>query len=233
MSARGIRSSPIEKYSSERWVCAPHSRSMGTLTGPRLSFSTRVLAMKMSLWDTSWGRALRGMRYCPSYTARTTPPSRAASAHGGRDPGQCGGDVDRLAHHGREGVALRQPGGHGGDREAHGIEPRRDLRPAERAGDGRAGKRTRGQGRDDRLAVAVLQIVDVHLAAAIAHRAHDRGDPGLGLHAERGQEPGERPRLLVRVAGGQGEQDVQARGPGGLDVRGQLERLEDAVERAL
>ena len=35
--SRGIRSLPMLKCSSERWVCAPHSLSAGTLTRPRLS----------------------------------------------------------------------------------------------------------------------------------------------------------------------------------------------------
>src|SRR5215471_4847252 len=37
--SRGIRSLPMLKCSSERWVCAPHSLSAGTSTTPRLSVS--------------------------------------------------------------------------------------------------------------------------------------------------------------------------------------------------
>ncbi len=44
MSARGMRSPEILKCCSERWVCAPHSRSAGTSMGPKVSFSIRVFA---------------------------------------------------------------------------------------------------------------------------------------------------------------------------------------------
>src|ERR1700756_3375380 len=40
--SRGIRSCPMLKCSSERWVCAPQSLSAGTSTLPRLSDSTRM-----------------------------------------------------------------------------------------------------------------------------------------------------------------------------------------------
>src|SRR4029450_7751960 len=43
--SRGIKSLPMLKCSSERWVCAPHSLSAGTSTTPRLSLSFRVSAM--------------------------------------------------------------------------------------------------------------------------------------------------------------------------------------------
>src|SRR5262245_2499343 len=37
-----MRSSPMPKCSRDRCVCAPHSLSVGTVTGPRLSCSRRV-----------------------------------------------------------------------------------------------------------------------------------------------------------------------------------------------
>src|SRR6266436_935199 len=40
--SRGIRSLPILKCSSERWVWAPQSLSAGTFTSPRLSVSLRM-----------------------------------------------------------------------------------------------------------------------------------------------------------------------------------------------
>ena len=40
-----MRSPEIRKFSSERWVCAPHRRSVGTSIGPKVSFSLRVSAM--------------------------------------------------------------------------------------------------------------------------------------------------------------------------------------------
>ena len=43
ISSIGIRSSPILKFSSERWVCAPQSRSAGTSIPPMVSVSTRIL----------------------------------------------------------------------------------------------------------------------------------------------------------------------------------------------
>ena len=42
-SASGSRSPEMRKFSSERCVCAPQSRSAGTSTGPKLSFSIRAL----------------------------------------------------------------------------------------------------------------------------------------------------------------------------------------------
>ena len=41
ISSIGIRSSPILKFSSERWVCAPQSRSAGTFISPIVSVSMR------------------------------------------------------------------------------------------------------------------------------------------------------------------------------------------------
>src|SRR3984957_5762524 len=43
--SRGIKSLPMLKCSSERWVCAPQSLSAGTSTTPRLSVSFLMLAM--------------------------------------------------------------------------------------------------------------------------------------------------------------------------------------------
>src|SRR5215471_5140592 len=40
-----MRSLPMLKCSSERCVCAPHSLSLSTLTAPKLSCSTRVVAI--------------------------------------------------------------------------------------------------------------------------------------------------------------------------------------------
>src|SRR5258708_16475520 len=39
-----MRSLPMLKCSSDRWVCAPHSLSAGTFTSPRLSVSLRTSA---------------------------------------------------------------------------------------------------------------------------------------------------------------------------------------------
>src|SRR5258708_33528184 len=41
-----MRSLPMLKCSSDRWVCAPHSLSAGTLTSPRLSVSLRTSATR-------------------------------------------------------------------------------------------------------------------------------------------------------------------------------------------
>src|SRR3954471_2144221 len=46
-----MRSLPMLKCSSERWVCAPHSLSAGTLTSPRLSVSLRTSATGRSSDD--------------------------------------------------------------------------------------------------------------------------------------------------------------------------------------
>jgi hypothetical protein len=42
ITASGMRSPPIEKWCSERWVWAPQYRSAGTSIGPMLSDSVRV-----------------------------------------------------------------------------------------------------------------------------------------------------------------------------------------------
>src|ERR1700741_934770 len=44
-----MRSFPMLKCSSERWVCAPHSFSAGTSTSPRLSVSLRIAAISFLL----------------------------------------------------------------------------------------------------------------------------------------------------------------------------------------
>ena len=49
ISGNGMRSVPILKFSSERWVCAPQRRSAGTFTSPMVSVSIRVLAVIVSL----------------------------------------------------------------------------------------------------------------------------------------------------------------------------------------
>src|SRR5882762_5546354 len=46
--SRGIRSLPMLKCSSERWVCAPQSLSAGTSTSPRLSVSLRMSVILFS-----------------------------------------------------------------------------------------------------------------------------------------------------------------------------------------
>ena len=58
------------KCSSERWVCAPHSLSAGTLTSPRLSVSLRTSATGFPLLNLmgqthGWGRATGGARAAP------------------------------------------------------------------------------------------------------------------------------------------------------------------------
>src|SRR3954454_9259831 len=45
MSGGGMRSSPMRKFCSERWVCAPQYFSAGTSIGPNVSVSVRVFAM--------------------------------------------------------------------------------------------------------------------------------------------------------------------------------------------
>src|SRR5215469_6301708 len=43
MRGSGMRSLPMRKFSSERWVCAPQYRSAGTSIAPMLSRSVRVV----------------------------------------------------------------------------------------------------------------------------------------------------------------------------------------------
>ena len=101
----------------------------------------------------------------------------------------------------------------------------------QRPRDGRPGQRPHRERRDDRLTPAVLAEVDVHLAVARADHAGDRRDRRQRLDGQRGEQAGERPRLLVRVARAQRQQDVQARRPRRLRVARQLQLLEDAPER--
>src|SRR5262249_12353931 len=49
--SRGIRSCPMLKCSSERWVWAPQSRSAGTSTSPRLSDSLRTVVVMAASSD--------------------------------------------------------------------------------------------------------------------------------------------------------------------------------------
>ena len=48
-----LKSFPMLKCSSERWVCAPHSLSSGTSTTPRLSLSFRIPVIDLSWVGTS------------------------------------------------------------------------------------------------------------------------------------------------------------------------------------
>src|SRR5271170_5896709 len=85
--SRGIKSLPMLKCSSERWVCAPHSLSAGTLTMPRLSLSCLMPAMAiLSLrslliaWATARRRRCGG--FWPRPRARHAPdPSELVDAH--------------------------------------------------------------------------------------------------------------------------------------------------------
>src|SRR5436853_3195404 len=143
------------------------------------------------------------------------------------------GEVDALAQHRRQRVAERfEARRRGLDREARGIEPRRDLLPAERTRHGRARQRTYRERGDDRLAVPVLAPVDVHLATAALDRPDDGGDGGLRLDAHHGEQPREGARGLVVVRGAEREQDVEPRLARGLHVARQRERVQDALERA-
>src|SRR5579863_1353382 len=54
--SRGIRSLPMLKCSSERWVCAPQSLSAGTSTSPRLSVSLRMLVILSFLLSAAGSR---------------------------------------------------------------------------------------------------------------------------------------------------------------------------------
>src|SRR5450432_611764 len=81
-------------------------------------------------------------------------------------------------------------------------------------------------GGDDRFALAVLAVVDVELPAAPVFHALDRRD--LWQHLGDGARDllGERGGLLVRWAGRDGHQHVDAALPAGLDDALELERVE-------
>src|SRR5437764_8368974 len=75
--SRGIRSLPMLKCSSERWVCAPHSLSAGTLTSPRLSVSLRTSAtahLSLDLRDTTEGGRAKKAFNPTSVHPRAPPP---------------------------------------------------------------------------------------------------------------------------------------------------------------
>src|SRR5215475_7440523 len=78
--------------------------------------------------------------------------------------------------------------------------------------------------------MAVLTEIDVDLAFASPDGAGKGGEVGHGLDTEQGQEPSEGARLLVRVAGAERNEDVEAGGPGGLDVIRQADFVEDPMQ---
>ena len=71
--------------------------------------------------------------------------------------------------------------------------------------------------------MAVLHVIEVHLAVSLLDLAGDRGDVGqLGRDDPRQQSP-ERAGLLVRALAAQRDQHVQAAGAAGLDARRQAD----------
>ena len=70
-----MRSPEILKCCSERWVCAPHSRSAGTSMGPKVSFSIRVFTSAI-LIDDAAGAPDSLPR---PWNARSSPTTRRAS----------------------------------------------------------------------------------------------------------------------------------------------------------
>src|SRR5262252_2667075 len=137
--SRGIKSLPMLKCSSERWVCAPHSLSAGTSTTPRLSLSFRVSAMGSLLDSILKSRRIRVNRSGAGWAPpRSRPlPSGALFRLTQRRPrsmvdfhGGClaGGENDALGHMidvDAHGNALGQ---------THPGEDRVDLRESLRAG---------------------------------------------------------------------------------------------------
>jgi hypothetical protein len=84
-TACGIRSSPIEKWCSERWVCAPQSRSCGTRTGPIESVSIRYLPPSMDRACLLSRRAVRHLSRasCPPLYRRAPPITGGTGSRGG------------------------------------------------------------------------------------------------------------------------------------------------------
>src|SRR6202007_1889344 len=87
-----MRSRPMLKCSSERWVCAPHSLSAGTSTTPRLSVSCRVPDIAASSFNARSHLVAIGRRRCKDRSVRlhvrlgdeVGPLSRIACDEGGK-----------------------------------------------------------------------------------------------------------------------------------------------------
>ena len=89
-----------------------------------------------------------------------------------------------------------------------------------------------GERRRDGLAEAVLEEVDVDLAAAIAQRPGDGGDVGQGADHQPRQHLGEGRRLVVGERAAERDQDVQALLARGLDEVRRVERFQQRVDHA-
>src|ERR1700722_11342339 len=68
--SRGIKSLPMLKCSSERWVCAPQSFSAGTSTTPRLSVSCRVPDIAVSSFNARSHLVAIGRGRCKDRSVR-------------------------------------------------------------------------------------------------------------------------------------------------------------------
>ena len=118
---------------------------------------------------------------------------------------------------------------------------RRDLAPAQRGRDRRAGDRPRAERRHDQLARAVLEVVHVDPAVAARHLARDRGDLRQPTHETAREQLAERARLLVGALPPQRHEQVEAGRAAGLHVEGQVDAaaelprgerdLDDVLER--
>src|SRR4029077_10538462 len=92
---------------------------------------------------------------------------------------------------------LLHPGRSGLDRELLDVELGRHLAPFERHRYGRARQGPRAERCHQQTPVAVLDVIEIHLAAPLLDLAGDRGDLGqLGRDDPR-QQPAERAGLLV------------------------------------
>ena len=82
MNSRGIGWPEIGKFSTARWVCAPHSASAGTCSSPMLSCSVRKSLADWRVWSP-W-RSPRSDRLAAAYAAAAAHSRfhRRALSHG-------------------------------------------------------------------------------------------------------------------------------------------------------
>src|SRR6266536_5531479 len=120
-------------------------------------------------------------------------------------------------------LQLLHPRRGGLDRELLDVELRGHLAPLERHRHRRARQWPRAEGRDEQSPVAVLHVVEVHLAVPLLDLACDRGDLRQLRRDDARQESPEGAGLFVGHLAAQRDQDVKAGRATRLDARRQTD----------
>ena len=109
------------------------------------------------------------------------------------------------------------------------LEAGAEFGPFHRHGDGCGRFGAGGEGGDQELAVAVLEVVDVDLAVALAHGSRDGADVRRTADDDAGEQFAQRGGLAMGQLAGERQQDVQAACAARLQEAGQVDFVEQRL----